>query len=192
LAAAARQDPSGRIGDDSLGIGHGRLGEHDRLADRRAPTADCAPHAGGRVESAVVRAGDRRFDRPGGAVPQPTKVNWDSACHHFYRGRGGARRRYDRVASCLLVFSRALSYSGAGRLSNVPAQRVAAAARTRTHRIHGGYDQVDATVAHARSGDDVRLGIPERTEIEWFVGPHAIHGVATFDFLHRRLKWPAP
>ncbi|MDY0168967.1 MAG: dienelactone hydrolase family protein [Thermoguttaceae bacterium] len=37
-----------------------------------------------------------------------------------------------------------------------------------------------------------QLGIPERTEIEWFVGPHAIHGVGTFEFLHRHLRWPKP
>jgi len=34
------------------------------------------------------------------------------------------------------------------------------------------------------------LKIPERTEIEFFDGPHTIHGVGTFDFLHRQLKWP--
>jgi dienelactone hydrolase len=37
-----------------------------------------------------------------------------------------------------------------------------------------------------------RLGIPERTEIEFFNGPHTINGVGTFDFLHRHLQWPAP
>jgi len=34
------------------------------------------------------------------------------------------------------------------------------------------------------------LKIPERTEIEFFDGPHTIHGVGTFDFLHRHLNWP--
>jgi hypothetical protein len=34
------------------------------------------------------------------------------------------------------------------------------------------------------------LKIPERTEIEWFLGPHRINGVGTFDFLHKHLKWP--
>lgn len=33
------------------------------------------------------------------------------------------------------------------------------------------------------------LGIPERTEIEYFNGPHRIHGAGTFEFLKRRLKW---
>lgn len=33
-----------------------------------------------------------------------------------------------------------------------------------------------------------RLGIPERTEIEWFNGPHTIHGVGTFEFLKKHLQ----
>ncbi|MEQ9408971.1 MAG: dienelactone hydrolase family protein [Fuerstiella sp.] len=37
-----------------------------------------------------------------------------------------------------------------------------------------------------------RLGIGDRTQIEWFVGPHTINGKGTFDFLHRHLDWPAP
>lgn len=36
----------------------------------------------------------------------------------------------------------------------------------------------------------VQLGIPERTEIEWFPGPHTIHGVGTFRFLQRHLRFP--
>jgi hypothetical protein len=36
----------------------------------------------------------------------------------------------------------------------------------------------------------VLLGIGDRTEIEYFDGPHAIHGEGTFAFLHRHLNWP--
>jgi len=36
------------------------------------------------------------------------------------------------------------------------------------------------------------LGIGNRTEMEVFTGPHTIHGVGTFEFLHRHLKWPKP
>jgi dienelactone hydrolase len=36
------------------------------------------------------------------------------------------------------------------------------------------------------------LKIPERTEIEFFDGPHTIHGKGTFEFLHRHLEWPLP
>lgn len=39
---------------------------------------------------------------------------------------------------------------------------------------------------------NARLGIGDRAEIEWFVGPHTIHGQGTFDFLHRHLRWPKP
>jgi dienelactone hydrolase len=35
-----------------------------------------------------------------------------------------------------------------------------------------------------------QLGLADRTEIEHFWGPHTIHGVGTFDFLHRHLRWP--
>jgi dienelactone hydrolase len=37
-----------------------------------------------------------------------------------------------------------------------------------------------------------QMGIAERTEIEFFVGGHVIHGQGTFAFLHRHLNWPAP
>jgi hypothetical protein len=37
-----------------------------------------------------------------------------------------------------------------------------------------------------------QLGIADRTEIEFFDGPHEIHGVGTFRFLHKHLRWPAP
>lgn len=36
----------------------------------------------------------------------------------------------------------------------------------------------------------VKLGCGERTEIEWFNGPHTINGVGTFKFLHQHLRWP--
>lgn len=36
------------------------------------------------------------------------------------------------------------------------------------------------------------LKIPERTEIEYFDGPHEIHAVGTFKFLHKHLNWPEP
>ena len=37
-----------------------------------------------------------------------------------------------------------------------------------------------------------RLGIGDRTTIEWFVGPHKINAVGTFAFLHNHLNWPKP
>jgi len=35
-----------------------------------------------------------------------------------------------------------------------------------------------------------QLGMPDRAEIEFFNGPHTIHGVGTFEFLRRHLQWP--
>jgi len=34
------------------------------------------------------------------------------------------------------------------------------------------------------------LNIPDRTRIEYFDGPHTIHGVGTFAFLHEKLRYP--
>jgi dienelactone hydrolase len=36
------------------------------------------------------------------------------------------------------------------------------------------------------------LGLYDRTRIDYFNGPHGIHGVATFEFLHRFLNWGEP
>jgi dienelactone hydrolase len=35
-----------------------------------------------------------------------------------------------------------------------------------------------------------QMGIGDKTEIEFFNGPHTIHGVGTFEFLRRHLQWP--
>ena len=35
-----------------------------------------------------------------------------------------------------------------------------------------------------------KLGLSDRTTIEYFDGPHMIHGVGTFKFLHQHLQWP--
>lgn len=37
---------------------------------------------------------------------------------------------------------------------------------------------------------DTRMHLPDRTAIEFFNGPHEIHGEATFRFLHEQLRWP--
>lgn len=60
----------------------------------------------------------------------------------------------------------------------------------------GHFDGVapDETVAYeyakVRHLYAAKLGIGDRTEIEWFVGPHTINGQGTFDFLHKHLDWP--
>lgn len=37
-----------------------------------------------------------------------------------------------------------------------------------------------------------QLGLGDRAALEFFDGPHTIHGQGTFEFLHRQLKWPEP
>ena len=37
-----------------------------------------------------------------------------------------------------------------------------------------------------------QLKIGDKTEIEWFVGPHTINGQGTYRFLHKHLNWPNP
>lgn len=62
----------------------------------------------------------------------------------------------------------------------------------------GHFDGVapDETVAYefakVRHLYQARLGIGDRCEIEWFVGPHTINGQGTFEFLHKHLQWPRP
>jgi hypothetical protein len=33
---------------------------------------------------------------------------------------------------------------------------------------------------------------PQDCQIEFFVGPHQVHGVGTFEFLERQLRWRQP
>jgi dienelactone hydrolase len=62
----------------------------------------------------------------------------------------------------------------------------------------GHFDNVapDEKVAHeyakVRRLYNGLLKIGDRTEIEFFDGPHTIHGMGTFDFLHKHLKWSKP
>ena len=53
-------------------------------------------------------------------------------------------------------------------------------------------EAIGAEFAKVRFLYEAQLGIGDRCELEWFVGPHTIHGVGTFDFLHRHLNWPKP
>lgn len=63
-------------------------------------------------------------------------------------------------------------------------------------RGHGDGVAVDRWVAFeyapVRRLYAARLGIGDRTEIDWFDGPHTINAEATFPFLHRHLDWPEP
>jgi dienelactone hydrolase len=60
----------------------------------------------------------------------------------------------------------------------------------RGHRDGVGIDeQVSYEFAKVRRFYD-ELGIGDRTTIEYFNGPHQIHGVGTYQFLHKHLNWP--
>lgn len=56
----------------------------------------------------------------------------------------------------------------------------------------GEDDWVGYEYAKVRYLYAAQLKIGDRTEIEWFVGPHTINGQATYRFLHRHLDWPIP
>ena len=51
-------------------------------------------------------------------------------------------------------------------------------------------EAVGAEFAKVRLLYEGQLGLAGRCAIDWFAGPHTIHGVGTFDFLHRHLGWP--
>jgi dienelactone hydrolase len=53
-------------------------------------------------------------------------------------------------------------------------------------------DRVASEYAKVQRLYNVQLKLPDRCQIEWFVGPHKINGVGTFDFLHKHLQWPKP
>jgi dienelactone hydrolase len=62
---------------------------------------------------------------------------------------------------------------------------------------HGYLDRVAALEWAAAEYARVRrlyfnLGVPERTAMAFFDGPHRIDGAETFPFLHRHLDWPEP
>jgi len=44
--------------------------------------------------------------------------------------------------------------------------------------------------AKVRQFFDMKMNLSDRTEIEFFNGPHAINGKGSFEFLRRYLKWP--
>jgi dienelactone hydrolase len=54
----------------------------------------------------------------------------------------------------------------------------------------GSDEAVAYEYAKVRNLYQARLGLGERTTIEWFVGPHTINGKGTYDFLHKHLNWP--
>ncbi len=56
----------------------------------------------------------------------------------------------------------------------------------------GSDERVALEFAKVRFLYEARLGLAKTAAIEWFVGPHAIHGEGTYAFLHEHLDWPVP
>ena len=61
-------------------------------------------------------------------------------------------------------------------------------------RGHGDGVAPDEEVAYeyakVRQFFDMKMRLPDRTEIEFFNGPHTINGKGSFEFLKRQLRWP--
>lgn len=53
-------------------------------------------------------------------------------------------------------------------------------------------ERVTSEYAKVQRIYNVQLKMPDRCQIEYFVGPHKINGVGTFEFLHKHLQWPKP
>ena len=53
-------------------------------------------------------------------------------------------------------------------------------------------ERVAAEYAKVQRIYNVQLKMPDRCQIEYFVGPHKINGVGTYEFLHKHLNWPKP
>lgn len=53
-------------------------------------------------------------------------------------------------------------------------------------------DRVAKEFAKVRFLYQARLKLKDHCEIEWFDGPHTIHGQGTFEFLRRHLRWNTP
>jgi dienelactone hydrolase len=51
-------------------------------------------------------------------------------------------------------------------------------------------EEVAYEYAKVRLFFDMKMKLPDHTEIEFFSGPHTINGAGTFEFLRRHLRWP--
>jgi dienelactone hydrolase len=56
----------------------------------------------------------------------------------------------------------------------------------------GPDEQVAFEFAKVKNLYEAKLGLMDRCEIEWFLGPHTINGKGTYDFLHHHLRESAP
>jgi len=92
-------------------------------------------------------------------------------------------REYDMIE---FDFANVVNYSDLGNLM-----------APRPFMVERGHDDTvapDETVAYEyakiRRFFDMNMKLPDRTEIEFFSGPHTINGKGSFEFLRRHLRWP--
>lgn len=96
------------------------------------------------------------------------------------------------------VFTREYDHFGFNSANTFSNAELAALIAPRPFMVERGHNDgvaPDEWVAHEYAKVRrlyARLGIPQRTEIEFFTGGHEIHGRGTFDFLHHHLRWPKP
>jgi dienelactone hydrolase len=92
-------------------------------------------------------------------------------------------REYDMIE---FDFANVVNYSDLGNLM-----------APRPFMVERGHDdmvapdeQVAYEYAKVRQFFDMKMNLPDRTEIEFFNGPHTINGKGSFEFLKRNLHWP--
>ena len=92
-------------------------------------------------------------------------------------------REYDMIE---FDFANVVNYSDLGNLM-----------APRPFMVERGHDdgvapdeQVAYEYAKVRQFFDMKMKLPDRTEIEFFSGPHTINGKGSFEFLRRHLRWP--
>jgi hypothetical protein len=92
-------------------------------------------------------------------------------------------REYDMIE---FDFANVVNYSDLGNLM-----------APRPFMVERGHDdgvapdeQVAYEYAKVRRFFDMNMNLPDRTEIEFFNGPHTINGKGSFEFLKRHLHWP--
>ena len=92
-------------------------------------------------------------------------------------------REYDMIE---FDFANVVNYSD---LANLMAPRPFMVERGHDDTVSAD-EWVAFEYAKVRRFYDMQMKLPDRTEIEFFSGPHTINGKGTFEFLHRHLQWP--
>jgi dienelactone hydrolase len=91
-------------------------------------------------------------------------------------------REYDMIE---FDFANVVNYSD---LANLMAPRPFMVERGHDDTVSAD-EWVAFEYAKVRRFYDMQMNLPDRTEIEFFSGPHTINGKGTFEFLQRHLRW---